>query len=400
MIIVLTIHCYYPEIMGGAEYSTKYLAEKLVEMGNEVHVICSGDENKEEIIEGVFIHRFKTKSICRANKTKQYSVPIRIFRRLQDIYNPLNYPALKKIISAISPDVIHVQTILELTPVIWKIAQELGIRCVYTLREYSLLCPKSSLVCHHAKGECYNPLLPCSVFRKLNSWNQKNVNAVTFLSHKMQEIVHKHGFFLNVEQYVVPNATSYDKKTIRKIIECREKRLFKQPVVRFVYLGNLVELKGIYWLFEAFEKLSNCELIIAGKGELEEFVKQKTKELGNVKFMGFLNEHGVDELLSEVDVLLAISLWHEPFGRVVLDAYKHGMPVISSDRGALPELVENERTGFVVKGNDVLGLQDRMQYYIDHPYDIIEHGKNSMNKLEEFSLDKQAEKFLEIYKHQ
>ena len=45
-------------------------------------------------------------------------------------------------------------------------------------------------------------------------------------------------------------------------------------------------------------------------------------------------------ILKECDVLLCPSQWQEPFGRVVLDAYKHAMPVICSDQGALPSLVD------------------------------------------------------------
>lgn len=401
MIIALVTNFYYPEMIGGAEYSTKYLAEKMTELGNEVHVICTGDEASEEIINGVLIHRFKSKTICRAHKAKYHSVPIRILRRVQDIYNPFNYTVLKKIILSISPNVIHMQAVIDVTPVVWKIAKELGIRCIYTLRDYNFLCPKTTLVCYHAHGECYNPTVPCSIFRKLNKYNERNIEAVTFLSYKMKEIVQRHGFFLNVSSYVVPNAISYDRKDIQRIIKEREKRLFKYGTIRFVYLGNLAMLKGVGWLFETFEKLldCNCELYIAGRGELESFVKQKAKENKNIKFMGFQNEQGVDKLLAKVDVLMATSLWHEPFGRVVLDAYKHGMPVISSNRGALPELVENEYTGFIVDGNDVEGLRNAMQYYIEHPMDIVKHGKNAMCKLEEYSLDKQAKTFLEIYKY-
>ena len=69
---------------------------------------------------------------------------------------------------------------------------------------------------------------------------------------------------------------------------------------------------------------------------------EETKKDNRIEFVGFLNEQQVSQLLQSADVLLCPSLWEEPFGRVVLDAYKNAMPVICSNMGALPELVEDQ----------------------------------------------------------
>ena len=50
---------YYPEIVGGAEYSVKKLSEKLVQEGHTVRVLCTGKENSKEIIDGVEVVRIK-----------------------------------------------------------------------------------------------------------------------------------------------------------------------------------------------------------------------------------------------------------------------------------------------------------------------------------------------------
>jgi glycosyltransferase involved in cell wall biosynthesis len=53
------------------------------------------------------------------------------------------------------------------------------------------------------------------------------------------------------------------------------------------------------------------------------------------------------ELFAKIDVLVVPSLWHEPLGRIVFEAYAHGLPVIATDRGGISEIVSPGETGFL-----------------------------------------------------
>src|SRR5205823_4393182 len=64
----------------------------------------------------------------------------------------------------------------------------------------------------------------------------------------------------------------------------------------------------------------------------------------NVEFLGKVDG---GRFLPSIDVLVVPSLWQENSPRVVYEAFAHGVPVICSNRGGMPELVENGTTGFV-----------------------------------------------------
>ena len=206
-----------------------------------------------------------------------------------------------------------------------------------------------------------------------------------------------HDFFNSSKQLVIPNAIEYDFSEIELLLEKRKKTNSKQ--VRFVYLGTLSEQKGIRWMISAFNKLEEkAELYIAGKGSLSKYVEEECSKNKRIHFVGFLNELQVDELLKKCDVLICPSQWQEPFGRVVLDAYKRAMPVICSDQGALPTLVDDKKTGFVVASGHEKDLTQAMQTYVMNRELIIEHASAGVKKLDMFSLKRQAISFMNEYK--
>jgi glycosyltransferase involved in cell wall biosynthesis len=64
----------------------------------------------------------------------------------------------------------------------------------------------------------------------------------------------------------------------------------------------------------------------------------------DVAFLGYV---AADSFFEGIDALVVPSVWHEPSGRVISEAYAYGVPVIGSRRGGIPELIEEGRTGFL-----------------------------------------------------
>ena len=140
---------------------------------------------------------------------------------------------------------------------------------------------------------------------------------------------------------------------------------------------------------------SNAELFIAGKGELEAFVSEYVND--NIHYLGFLSETKMNELLHKMDLLVCPSLWEEPFGRVVLDAYKHSIPVIVTNRGALPALVREGKTGFIVDPNDCDSLKNTIGQILLNP-EILETLRTDISDvLKNYTIERQLEDFLKIY---
>lgn len=72
-----------------------------------------------------------------------------------------------------------------------------------------------------------------------------------------------------------------------------------------------------------------------------------------IAFLGYVKP---EEFFARIDVLVVPSLWEEPLGRVIYEAYARGVAVIANRLGGMPEIIEEGRTGYVVTPGDVKEL--------------------------------------------
>jgi glycosyltransferase involved in cell wall biosynthesis len=123
-----------------------------------------------------------------------------------------------------------------------------------------------------------------------------------------------------------------------------------------LFVGRLVQEKGVHILINAFEKLLHdrknnssytLSLIIVGEGQLKQPLRREIQRIGlekHIHFLGFVDETTLITLYSSADVLVVPSLY-EPFGIVALEAMSSRTPVIVSDIGGLAEIVKEGITG-------------------------------------------------------
>jgi glycosyltransferase involved in cell wall biosynthesis len=104
-----------------------------------------------------------------------------------------------------------------------------------------------------------------------------------------------------------------------------------------LYVGRLSEEKGVDTLLEAWEQLSvKIPLKIVGDGPLASQVAEFTKRLPQVEWLGRRGIAEVHALMGESKFLIFPSKWYETFGRVAVEAFAKGTPVIASKIGAMP----------------------------------------------------------------
>ncbi|GAB2694114.1 glycosyltransferase family 4 protein [Aliiglaciecola aliphaticivorans] len=131
----------------------------------------------------------------------------------------------------------------------------------------------------------------------------------------------------------------------------------------FVFMGRLIKDKGAHLALEALEKLDeNKTLTIVGTGPEEGNLKSLCKKLklcNRVVFTGRLNGEDLYNEIKRHKVLLAPSIWTEPFGVVVLEGYACGCKVVASDIGGLSDAVGG--CGQLVKPNDIESLKNGMR---------------------------------------
>lgn len=127
------------------------------------------------------------------------------------------------------------------------------------------------------------------------------------------------------------------------------------------FLGRIIEPKGLHLAIAAVKQYNKnadipLTLKIAGKhyadASKDRYWQEVIEpELGeNIEYVGFINDSKHKrEFIGNAQSLLVPSLFEEPFGMVCIEAFACGTPVITLNSGALPEVVEDTRTGLVIK---------------------------------------------------
>jgi len=138
-----------------------------------------------------------------------------------------------------------------------------------------------------------------------------------------------------------------------------------------LFLGRLSQEKGVDLLLRAWAKVKNRSrrLVIAGSGPEESFLKKLASDLNlaNVVFTGFLDKEQQASLWSNSSALVVPSIWDEPFGMVVLEAWAKERPIVAYAKGALPELIHHGVNGLLADPFSVEALAKNIQELIDTP---------------------------------
>jgi len=117
---------------------------------------------------------------------------------------------------------------------------------------------------------------------------------------------------------------------------------------RFLFVGRLIERKGLDVLLEAFARFEGGELWIAGDGPLDEAVSAAAARDRRIRLVGHVAGEDLGDLYRESDVLVVPSLY-EAWGLVVHEGLAHGRPVIATDQvGAADDLIDPGVNGYVV----------------------------------------------------
>ncbi|MBU4450757.1 MAG: GT4 family glycosyltransferase PelF [Actinobacteria bacterium] len=141
-------------------------------------------------------------------------------------------------------------------------------------------------------------------------------------------------------------------------------------------ISDVIPQKGHKTLIKAAYILKNnipFKLLIIGKPRYntipyETELKNLVNELkldDNIEFLGYRNN--IPEILNELDLLVVPSLSFEACPMVILEAYACGVPVVGSDLGGTPELIEEGKTGFIFKANDELDLAKKILFILNDP---------------------------------
>ena len=179
--------------------------------------------------------------------------------------------------------------------------------------------------------------------------------------------------------------------------------------VIFLISGNLHRNKGQNLALQAVRRLkdegiNNFELWIAGQAsamsdskkyemELREYVKNYLGD--SCRFLGFVSN--MKEVRRKADIELVCSN-REAFGRVTVEAMMAGNPVIGTDTGANPELIDEKKTGRLFRNGEAEDLAEKMKWFIKEPAHIEECGRNAYHEVKsKFLSENNTENLKQLY---
>ena len=291
--------------------------------------------------------------------------------------------AINKAIAEFKPDVIHAQHIWLLC---W-LARKTGIPYVVTAHGTDLM------------GYQQGPR-----FRKYAEEAAEGAKRIITISNDNDELVRE--IFPSCAGRTVFMRNGYDpdrfypepmtNEQIRNVFDIK----LQERLVLFV--GKLAHFKGVDVLLEAArlyegEHPGKIVTIVAGDGELAAQLKNQAKEykLEGINFLGHLDISQLRGLYSSADVSVVPSR-REPFGLVAIEALACGAPVIATNQGGLPDII-NDDVGALVDVDDAFGLSAAIQREIFRP-DRKERGQKAAKYAKEnYTQDSLMDALLEIF---
>lgn len=165
--------------------------------------------------------------------------------------------------------------------------------------------------------------------------------------------------------------------------------------LRMIYVGRLIEEKGVQNIIRVVASLHRdleCSLIIVGDGKYKKSLINLSNELNLNEIVTFLgNRRDVPELLASSTIFLHFPEWEEGFGITILEAMASGLICVCTKKGAIPEIIEDGKSGFLVDGNNdaikVLKHINNLNYE-----ERLQISNNAIDRSRQFSINQFSEK--------
>lgn len=192
-------------------------------------------------------------------------------------------------------------------------------------------------------------------------------------------------------------------------IEHDGKSILGKNTIKILFVGRIVKYKGLTYALKAIDLLlntintttMNIELIVIGEGgdriHAEKFVLEN-KLSNHIHFKGFINDKKkLSAIYNECDLLVVPSLT-EGTPKIVPEAMAKGLPIIASNVGELPFMVEHNKNGYIVEPADSEAIAFSVAHLIAHPDLYANMSKESLIRAKEFTFTKQFKKMIGVIK--
>ena len=330
-------------MLGGAEMSALTLAEMLVGRGHEVRMLSlSGTETTERHTHnGVEVVALGRRLIGTGPTAEARSGLGRLAWHLSAGQDFGWQKALQSVIAEKPVDIVNSFNLAGMTTQLWSAVKAMDLPLVHTLFGTYLVCFRGPMF-KNGK-DCGTQCSSCALLTRGRKRNTRLVDAVVGDSNAVLQRHLQHDYFPAARERTVINCGFRDASIERAAPQERP-----AGPLRIGFLGRLHPTKGLDVLLEACRSMAgdDWQLRIGGSGSPEQEARLNALDDPRIAFLGWQNTR---EFLSGVDVMVVPSIWNDPLPRVVFESFCAGVPVVGSRIGGIPEMIEHDRTGYLVE---------------------------------------------------
>lgn len=307
------------------------------------------------------------------------------------------------LLNEFKPNVIHLNNIhSQLSPIIAEIAHKKGLKVVWTLHDYKLLCPRYDClrngkeICEACFNDKHNVLRnKCMKNSKLasylsyleaNKWNREKIESFTdmyvcpsqFMADKM-----KQGGFDEKKIIVINNFI--DSNT------CKRNSYNKKDY--YCYIGRLSEEKGVATLIKAAKSLPYLLKVIGDGPKRKEL--ESNLAIKNIEFVGNKDWDEIKILVGYARFTVVPSEWYENNPLSIIESLCLGTPILGSEIGGIPELIKKNVNGMTFESRNVNDLSNKIKMMWKTPFDYQRIAKTAQEK---YNTKKYYEEIINVYK--
>ena len=317
----------------------------------------------------------------------------------------------KKLLDDFKPDVVHLNNVhTQLSPVMAELAHQRGIKVVWTLHDYKLLCPRydclknGNTICETCfngdKKACLDnkcmkgsKLASFIGFKEATVWNRERLETSTdvficpsqfmadkmvqggFSKSKMQTLCN----FIDVEKCKFSSTDGPDYTDDVDLLPKKEDY--------YCFIGRLSHEKGAKTLIEAANQLPYKLLIIGGGPLINEL---KAVANTNIEFVGFKQWDDIKQLVGKARFSVIPSEWYENNPLSVIEAQCLGTPVLGANIGGIPEL-----TDYTFSSGNIADLKTKIEKMWNSEFDYQQIASDAQHR---YDAETYYDKLINIYK--
>jgi len=319
-----------------------------------------------------------------------------------------SYEEVRQVIKKEKPDLAHIHnTFFLISPSVYYACRKEGVPVVQTLHNYRFICPlatlyRDGLVCRECQDKGLIMSLRHKCGEKSMMWTAAMCSTLKF--H------HIKGTFKSlIDTYIA--LSNFSRERFIEAGYDPEKIKIKPNFINFdpgvaskrgnfaLYVGRCSPEKGVDALMEAWKQVDHLPLKIIGSGDqFNEYRDYALRYNLNIEFLGQkANSEVINHIKDSLFVIMP-SKCNENFPRTIVEAFACEVPVLASKRGALTEIVEDNKTGLLFEPEDIPDLLKKVRLLCENRDLAIAMGQNARKEFEaKYTAEKNYKILMDIY---